>query len=154
MKRRFLNALGAVAIAGSAACGAQATSGEPSAAAPAAPAAAPAAAAATVSVYSGVYNAAQATRGQQTQQRECGSCHTPADWGQGRLLGGWTNQPAFALVEHIRQTMPMDSPGRLTLQQYTDVFAFILQQNGIPAGSAELPATEEGLRRVTIEYRR
>ncbi len=150
MKRRFLNALGAVAIAGLAACGAQATSGEPSAAAPAA---APAAAA-TVSVYSGVYNAAQATRGQQAQQRECGSCHTPADWGQGRLLGGWTNQPAYALVEHIRQTMPMDSPGRLTMQQYTDIFAFMLQLNGIPAGSAELPATEEGLRAVTIEYRR
>jgi mono/diheme cytochrome c family protein len=154
MKRRFLNALGAVVIAGTAACGGQAASGAPSAAAPAATPAAPAEAGAAVSVYSGVYTAAQATRGQQTMQRECSSCHTPGDWSQGRLIGGWTNQPVYALVNHIRQTMPMDSPGRLSLQQYTDIFAYMLQLNSIPAGSEELPATEEGLQRITIEYRR
>ena len=155
MKQVFNMALAAAVLA-AAACGGQAVAGAPAGAAPASPPPAPSAPASTAArtVYSGVYTTAQATRGNEIQQRECGACHSPGDWAQGRLLSGWNNQPAFALVDHIRQTMPMDSPGRLSMQQYTDIFAFILQLNEIPAGSAELPATEEGLRAVTIEYRR
>lgn len=153
MKRRLSNALVLVALAGSAACGAQAMSGEPAAPAPAPAAAAPAAGG-PASVYDGVYTAAQATRGQQVQQRECSACHTPQDWAQGRLLGGWQNQPAIGLIEHLRNTMPMDGPGRLTFQEYTDIFAFILQLNEIPAGSTELAADANALQNVTIEYRR
>lgn len=157
MKRSLGNTLAAVAILGAAACGAQSSAGGPAAAAPTSePAAQPAGGAepATVSVYNGVYTAAQATRGNQIQQRECSSCHSTGDWAQGRLLSGWTNQPAYALVEHLRQTMPMDSPGRLSLQQYTDIFAFMLQLNNVPPGSDELGANQEALSRVTIEYRR
>jgi mono/diheme cytochrome c family protein len=153
MKQVFSMALAAAIIA-AAACGGQAVAGAPAGAAPTSPPAAPGAPAAARSVYSGVYTAAQATRGDQIQQRECGACHSPGDWSQGRLLTGWINQPAFALVDNIRQTMPMDSPGRLSMQQYTDIFAFILSLNEMPAGSTELPATEEALRAVTIEYRR
>jgi S-disulfanyl-L-cysteine oxidoreductase SoxD len=111
------------------------------------------AAAGTVSVYSGVYTAAQAARGNTVRQRECANCHSPGDWQQGRLLTGWVNQPVHALVDQIRSTMPMDGPGRLSLQQYTDIVAYILQLNNVPAGDTELPASEDGLRRITIEYR-
>jgi mono/diheme cytochrome c family protein len=151
MKRSMGWILGVAVIAVSVGCAPQATTdGPPAAAAPAAPADATAA----VSVYTGVYTTAQATRGQQVQQRECANCHSPGDWSQGRLLGGWGGQTVYQLVDNIRLTMPMDGPGRLSLQQYTDIVAWMLQLNEIPAGDEELPADEEGLRQITIEYRR
>jgi mono/diheme cytochrome c family protein len=149
MKQRLSYALIFMSLALFAACGGQATTGEPAAPAPAA-----AAPTGPVSVYDGVYTAAQATRGQQLMQSECSACHSPQDWAQGRLLGGWQNQPALALVDLIRNTMPMDGPGRLTFEQYTDIFSAILQLNDIPTGSTELAANEDALRNVTIEYRR
>jgi mono/diheme cytochrome c family protein len=156
MKRRYANVLAFISLAGAAACGGgTAATGAPAAPAPAAPAAPPAAAASgPVSVYNGVYTAAQATRGEQVVQRECSSCHTTGDWEQGRLLGGWQNQPASALVGYLRSAMPMDSPGRLSYQQYTDVFAFMLKLNNVPAGSTELAANDDALKNVRIEYRR
>lgn len=154
MKQRFswitLTAL-SVAIVG---CAAQepATGGAPAAPAPESPPAASAGAA--VSVYDGVYTAAQATRGNQTQQRECASCHSANDWSQGRILQAWQGQTAYDFVANLRATMPMDAPGRLSLQQYTDILAFMLELNNIPAGDDELPADEDALELVQLEYRR
>ncbi|MDR0786578.1 MAG: cytochrome c [Gemmatimonadota bacterium] len=154
MKRRFVNALVFASLAGMAACGGGTATSAPAAPAPAPAPAAPPAASGPLSVYDGVYTAAQATRGEQVVQRDCSSCHTPQDWAQGRLLGGWQNQPASALIQYLQGAMPMDSPGRLSLQQYTDVFAFMLQLNNIPAGSTELAADNNAQRNVRIEYRR
>lgn len=154
MKHVFGRTFATAAILVTAACGGQAAAGTPAGSPPTAAAPAEPAEPATVSVYSGVYTTAQAQRGEEVQNRECASCHSSADWSHGRLLGGWTNQPAFALVEHIRQTMPMDSPGRLSMQQYTDIFAYVLRLNNIPAGDTELQAEEDALQRVIIEYRR
>lgn len=131
------------------------TGGSPEGAAPAlAPAPAPAAAADDNSIYAGVYTRAQATRGNQTQQRECSACHSPQDWASGRLLSAWNGRPLYDLTNHVRNTMPLDSPGRLTFEQYTDIMAFFLQLNNVPAGSSELPASEAGQRAMKIEYPR
>jgi hypothetical protein len=35
--------------------------------------------------------------------------------------------------------MPLDNPGTLSGASTTDVVAYLMQQNGAPAGSAELP---------------
>src|SRR5690606_41476448 len=122
--------------------------------APAAPAADAPAAGAALNVYDGVYTAAQADRGDQTQRRECSACHSTNDWAAGRLLNGWNGRTAWDLVSHIRNTMPMDSPGRLSLDQYTDIVAFIFELNNIPAGDSEMAPNEEALRQITVEYRR
>jgi hypothetical protein len=168
MKQRMRAGMFGVILLAAAACASQPATTTPATAATPRPAtgatanaggaanagaAANAGGAAGMTVYSGVYSAAQATRGNQLQARECGSCHSPSDWAQGRVLASWNGQSAWALVDHIRTIMPMDSPGRLTLQQYTDIFAYILQLNNIPAGQAELPATEEGLKQITVQYR-
>jgi S-disulfanyl-L-cysteine oxidoreductase SoxD len=125
----------------------------PSDAAPVAAAPAPSAGA-PVSVYSGVYTAAQADRGDQLQRRSCSACHSTNDWSAGRILTGFNGRSAFDLVSHIRNTMPMDSPGSLTMEEYTDIVAFILELNNIPAGQTELAPTEAALSQVEIEYRR
>ncbi len=105
-------------------------------------------------IYSGVYNAAQAARGELVHERSCSVCHASDDWAQGRLLTNYTGQSVFDFVEHLRITMPMDGPGRLPIQQYVDVTAFILSINNIPAGSSELPIDEDALSEVRMEYRR
>jgi S-disulfanyl-L-cysteine oxidoreductase SoxD len=107
-----------------------------------------------VSVYAGVYTAAQANRGSQVQRQECAACHAATEWGQGRLLQGWSGRSAFDLVQHLQHTMPLTAPGSLTLEQYTDVVAYIFQLNAIPVGSEEMPGDPEALRRIELEYRR
>jgi S-disulfanyl-L-cysteine oxidoreductase SoxD len=130
----------------------------PAPAAPAAPAAAapaaPAAAGGRRSVYSGVYTAAQADRGDALQRRECGSCHAPADWSQGRVFGAWNGRPAGEFVKHVQSIMPLDSPGRLPYDQYTDIVAFMFELNNYPAGATEFPADEAAQNQITLEYRR
>lgn len=140
----------AAGIAVLAGCAAQSSTAEaPSPAAPAAPAAA----AAPVSVYTGVYSEDQADRGQRLQRQNCAACHSTSDWSGGRILGGWQGQTAFDLVSHIRNTMPLNAPGSLTLQEYTDIFAYMLELNDVPAGATDLEASDDALRMVEIEYR-
>jgi S-disulfanyl-L-cysteine oxidoreductase SoxD len=130
--------------------------GAPAAAAPAAaaPAAAAPAAGGNRSVYSGVYTAAQADRGEGFSRRECASCHANADWTQGRVFSAWQGRPAGEFVKHVQSIMPMDSPGRLPYEQYTDIVAFMFELNNYPAGTTEFPADEAAQNRITIEYRR
>lgn len=152
MKKVVRRALAPAVLVTIAACASQAAA--PAGAGPAASAPPAAAPAAPVSVYTGVFSAEQAERGNTIQRRECGSCHTPSDWGQGRLLAGWNGQSAYDLVSHIQNTMPLDAPGRLSFQQYTDIVAFIFNLNNIPAGANEMPADEAAQKNIEIEYRR
>lgn len=160
MKRLLRWALGPTVLLTTVSCASQgATAGTagtpqnttPAAAAPAAPSAP---ASGPRSVYTGVYTAAQADRGDATQASECSACHNPADWAAGRILGGWNNRPIVELIRHIQSTMPLDSPGRLTYQQYTDIMAFMLELNNIPAGQTELPADADAQQQILVEYRR
>ena len=50
----------------------------------------------------------------------------------------------------IRETMPVDSPGRLTGQQAVDVIAFILYENKLNIGGQPLAADPAALRRIII----
>ena len=106
------------------------------------------------SIYSGVYTEEQAARGLAIQEQECVACHSPDDWGGGSVLLGYTGMTAYDLVNRLRETMPMDEPGRLSLQQYTDLAALIFKLNGAPAGSEELSSDPSELARVRLEYRR
>jgi hypothetical protein len=106
------------------------------------------------SIYSGIYTAAQAARGEQVQAKNCSVCHAPDDWAQGGLLTGFTGHSVFDFVESLRATMPMDGPGRLSYQEYVDITAFIFKINDVPAGSDELTTDEAELANVRVEFRR
>ena len=102
----------------------------------------------TSTVLDGVFTAAQARRGRRVYTQNCESCHG------GELKGGemapsiagsdfivfWTELPVGSLFERIRVSMPEDGPGRLTIEEYTDVVAYLLDANDYPAGEQELPA--------------
>jgi mono/diheme cytochrome c family protein len=95
----------------------------------------------------GDYTREQAQIGAQIYSGSCSVCHGS------RLQGGAApalTGPAFAqslkatystasaLFALISTQMPVNNPGSLSKQQYTQVLAFILAKNGYPAGSAPL----------------
>jgi len=101
-------------------------------------------------IWDGVYTEAQATRGQRAVQQNCGTCHSPTEWSTSVFISSWSGRSVGDLHSQIRNTMPFDSPGRLTPQQYADIVAYILKLNDVPAGSRELPSDEDGLRKISV----
>jgi hypothetical protein len=57
---------------------------------------------------------------------------------------------AQSLLMVITQSMPQDNPGTLSPVQYAALTAYILQQNGYPAGSADLSADTPGLKDLNL----
>lgn len=107
----------------------------------------------------GVFSIDQALRGQATYVEKCAHCHgdglegidvSPPLAGS-RFMSNWLGQSAADLASRIRMTMPIEQPGSLSVAQSADVVAFILQENGFPAGMHELPASGTALRAVLID---
>jgi alcohol dehydrogenase (cytochrome c) len=95
------------------------------------------------------FTAPQATRGQTVYLESCAACHGPHlnDGQFGPPLKGpafktrWHDQPPEGLWSAIIKRMPPASPGSLDSRAYTDVEAYLLQENGERAGTAELKAS-------------
>ncbi|HVY34485.1 MAG TPA: cytochrome c, partial [Caulobacteraceae bacterium] len=100
------------------------------------------------SIWSGVYTAAQADRGKAVYSAACSRCHAETLDGNDEVppvkgshfMTNWDAQSVADLVQRIRNTMPLDDPGSLSGASTTDLVAYLLQQNGAPAGSNELPS--------------
>ena len=96
-------------------------------------------------VWDGVYTAEQAARGKAGYTTYCSECHEDSlEGGRGRPLVGatfwrdWGEDSLDGLFNIMRTAMPRDNPASLTDNQYLDIVAYILQVNGLPAGTAEL----------------
>ncbi len=63
----------------------------------------------------------------------------------------WTEKSLWDVYDVINNYMPQDDPGSLTPQQSRDLLAYILNAKQLPAGSAELPQSDDGLRRIRID---
>ena len=98
------------------------------------------------STWDAIYAADQASTGAGLYETSCAECHGP------ELEGGET-APALAgpdfrwagngrsvgeLFESIRISMPEGRPRSMTRTQKASVLAFMLSENGFPAGTAEL----------------
>jgi mono/diheme cytochrome c family protein len=113
-------------------------------------------------IWSGVYTAPQAKRGEAIYADRCASCHAPDLSGIDQapaLTGGdftaeWNDQSVNDLFERVRISMPADKPGSLERQQVADVLAFLLQKNDLPAGQTELPTTAEALKEIRFLARK
>jgi mono/diheme cytochrome c family protein len=121
---------------------------------------APAAPARTV--WNGVFTAAQAERGAQQFGTNCASCHaSDLTGGEGPALIGepfmnsWRESTVDALLEFVRRNMPHSedgtAEGKLPLNVYQDLVAYILSNNSFPAGQTEL--TLETAQNVAIQRR-
>jgi cytochrome c553 len=117
-------------------------------------------AAGTRSVLDGVYTEEQAKRGQ-ARYRRCLLCHLDELQGDAArqiapiageaFLEKWSSHTVKELFEKTSTTMPQDSPGSLSPQEYADVLAYVFQVNKLPAGKEELGAQNDQLDRILIE---
>lgn len=110
------------------------------------------------SAWNGVFNKEQMERGRTLYNAQCARCH-------GETLGGGENSPPLVddmffkfwdgktvgdLVEYTRTTMPSDGPGKISRKRCIDLAAYLLSENGFPAGDSELPTELEALSQITI----
>ena len=106
-----------------------------------------------------LYTADQASAGAAIYSQSCAACHgvqlegvaAPAlkgpAFGEMATAQGLT---AAALLDVIVNTMPQSDPGALKPEEYNAVTAYILQQNGYPAGSSELSADTPNLKDLDL----
>lgn len=99
------------------------------------------------SIWSGVFTAAQAKRGDDAYQASCSTCHggdlhasnpEAPDLTGPVIRARWNGKTLQDRFETIRDTMPPGNANTLGDKTYMDILAFILQSNGFPAGNQEL----------------
>jgi mono/diheme cytochrome c family protein len=98
------------------------------------------------SAWSGVYTSAQADKGKALFGENCAKCHGGTLDGNDEIpplkgahfMADWETQSVAELIARVHSTMPMDNPGKLNTESSTAVVAYLLQQNGMPAGNAPL----------------
>ncbi len=110
-----------------------------------------------------LYTKEQAKKGVLGYLQNCASCHGPALDGQPggysgpALKGAEFADPSYDfhvsdIFNFVAKLMPSATPGSLPPDVYVAIMAFILQQNGYPAGSRELTYDEAMTSSVPIRY--
>jgi polar amino acid transport system substrate-binding protein len=104
-----------------------------------------------ISTMTGVFTAAQATRGEDTYMAICVSCHPRGTYTTAAFKETWTGRPLSELFDLVREKMPKNDPGSLTPGEYAQAVAYLLKINDVPAGEEELPPDSEALKKIRIE---
>jgi len=112
-------------------------------------------------IQRGVFSQQQAERGRSGYATHCVECH-------GSDLGGTTfgdGAPALKrddfmagrnledVFAELKRAMPFNAPGTLSDAMYLDVLAYVLRENGYPAGPQDLTADRERLKTIVIPRR-
>ncbi len=114
---------------------------------------------AQTSTLDGVYSASQAADGATLYTRSCIECHGatlrggeggPALVGPG-FWSKWSGQSLGALYQITASTMPVNNRGGFSPAQYASLIAFMLQQNGLPAGTNAMPADAAQLVQIKLD---
>ena len=98
------------------------------------------------STWDAIYVADQAAKGAGLYETSCAECHGPELEGgeTAPALAGpdfrwaWNGRSVGELFESIRISMPEGRPRSMTRTEKASVLAFMLSENGFPAGAAEL----------------
>lgn len=107
---------------------------------------APAAGAASASTPA-LYTIAQSKAGATAYLKNCATCHAanltggagPPLIGPNMVtLGKKTNLHIGEMFDYVTSNMPMNAPASLSHNTYVSILAYILHQNGYPAGSKPL----------------
>jgi mono/diheme cytochrome c family protein len=110
----------------------------------------------------GVFTADQALRGKSGYDGVCARCHgVPLTGSQGNgptlkgpaFLAHWDKDTLGSLFTKIRDTMPLGVAGTLTDDVKLQILAYLLEQNGFPAGTTELPGDVNALEEIGIQQR-
>ena len=98
------------------------------------------------STWDAIYVEGQAAKGAGLYETSCAECHGPELEGgeTAPALAGpdfrwaWNGRSVGELFESIRISMPEGRPRSMTRTEKASVLAFMLSENGFPAGAAEL----------------
>ena len=110
----------------------------------------------------GVFTSDQALRGKSGYDGVCARCHgVPLTGSQGNgptlkgaaFLAHWDKDTLGSLYVKIRDTMPLGVAGTLTDDVKLQILAYLLEQNGFPAGKTELPGDVNALEEIAIQQR-
>jgi mono/diheme cytochrome c family protein len=96
----------------------------------------------------GWYTVTQAANGAKAYQSACSSCHgaklqggmAPALVGKQFWLA-YGGKKVSTLWSEVHTKMPMSAPGSVSAKNSTNIMAFLLQKNGVPAGTTPLDDT-------------
>jgi mono/diheme cytochrome c family protein len=98
----------------------------------------------------GRYTNAQAANGAKAYQKTCAGCHgAKLQGGMAPALVGrqfwltYAGGKASTLWSSVHTQMPMSAPGSVSAKNSINVMAFLLQQNGVPAGPTPLDDTTD-----------
>jgi len=106
-----------------------------------------------------IYTAEQATAGAQVYAAQCAACHGnqlegvagPALKGQGfKAMATAQGLNGESLLQVVALSMPQTDPGSLSPEQYAQVVAYMLRENGYPAGSEPLSASNPHLKELDL----
>ena len=113
------------------------------------------------SIWDGVYTEVQANRGEREYGRTCEHCHGAGLEGNpareipplvsDSFMRGWDGKSLKQLFELLSRSMPADNRGSLSARTYTDLTAYLLRANEVPAGAATLPDMPEALDSIVFE---
>jgi mono/diheme cytochrome c family protein len=98
------------------------------------------------------YSDSQAVRGRQWFESACQSCHEIKDMTSPDFKVKWSGRTAFDLFEIISTTMPEEEPGTLSQRTYVDIVAYLMQLNGIPAGTTALSFEQSVLSSTRLSF--
>ena len=98
----------------------------------------------------GWYTAGQAVNGAKAYQKTCAGCHgAKLQGGMAlRLVGKqfwltYGGKKVSTLWSAVHTQMPMSAPGSVSAKNSIDIMAFLLQKNGVLAGSKPLDDTSD-----------
>lgn len=103
------------------------------------------------SSLAGVYTDAQAKSGSDVYSTMCTGCHTPESHTGTVFYSWWAGYPLADMYAYISLAMPQDNPGALSRGEYTQIIAYLLQLNGMPSGTTELPTDTALLRSIRFD---
>ncbi len=95
------------------------------------------------------FTESQAEAGETVYLEDCASCHLTNFRGSGEapalvgpdFRGAWGSRPVSDLLGLVAASMPPTSPGSLSNEEYADVVAYLLRENGEEASRVPLTAS-------------
>lgn len=111
------------------------------------------------STWGGVYSDDQANTGQGAYAKNCAECHGGDLGGDGfapslkgpEFMNNWNGLTVGELFDRIRVSMPPANPNSVSAKEKADIVAYVLKQNGFPAGTGELPSTIDALKGIKFD---
>jgi cbb3-type cytochrome c oxidase subunit III len=104
------------------------------------------------SVWNGVFTQEHAERGRAAYAKNCSRCHGEDLAGRRdyplsgeRFIDHWEAHTLDHLFRLIRDSMPPDAINAVDAKDKRDIVAYLLQQNGFPAGSTDLSLDDDVL---------